>query len=78
MISYMILPMFLTMISYVKPMIVHIKTMICLGQKSKMPYIMRGVHRLYPEPCDRQCNAFPTKPVASREAHSCDDSIRPY
>jgi hypothetical protein len=34
-----------------------------------------------PEPSGRQANAFPripTKPAAFPDAHSCDDSIRPY
>ena len=52
--------------------------MICSGKNVKHHTLCGGCTDLNPEPFGRQANAFPTKPAAFPNAHSCDDSIRPY
>ncbi len=58
--------------------IVHIENMICLGKKVKQHTLKGGCTDSNPGPSDRRTNAFPTKPAASPDALSCDESIRPY
>ncbi len=55
--------------------IVLIKNMICSGKNVKHHTQCAGCTDSNPEPSGMSDNAFPTKPAAFPNAHSCDDSI---
>ncbi len=52
--------------------------MICSGKNAKRNTYCGGCTDSYPGPSGSRANAFPTKPAAFPDAHSCDDSSRPY